>query len=79
MVRSLHSNRICDCGSGLESEWYYDARCIPLCRACKTCWKQKRLRYRPEVLTDPNYEADEPIEPDINDSVEQYPSWPWEG
>ena len=56
--------RICDCGSGYESDWRYDARGIELCRACQVCWPEKSKRYRPEVLTDPNYEADEPIEPE---------------
>jgi hypothetical protein len=55
-------DRLCDCGSGLLSEWKYDARGIELCRACDTCWKKKKLHYREDVLTDPNYWADEPIE-----------------
>jgi hypothetical protein len=53
---------ICDCGSGLESDWKKDARGIELCRACKKCWPEKKKRYRSDVLTDPNYEHDEPIE-----------------
>ena len=56
--------RLCDCGSGYKSEWKYDARGIALCRACDSCWATKRLRYRKEVLTDPNYWAEEPIEPE---------------
>lgn len=55
---------LCVCGSGVESEWAYDARGIPLCRVCPTCEKRKLSRYRPEVLDDSNYEADEPIEPE---------------
>ena len=54
--------RVCSCGSGLTSEWQYDARGIELCRACPACLKSKLARYRPDVLTDPNYWADEPIE-----------------
>lgn len=40
----------------------YDARGIYLCRVCRFCVKQKLSRYRPDVLSDPNYWADEPIE-----------------
>ena len=47
-----------------ESWWEYDARGIPLCRVCSTCKASKLARYRPEVRSDPNYEADEDIEPD---------------
>lgn len=47
-----------------NSWWEYDARGIPLCRVCDKC-KAKRLRgYRPDVLRDPQYEADEAIEPE---------------
>ena len=47
-----------------ESWWEYDARGIPLCRVCDSCKKEKLSAYRPEVLNDANYEADEDIEPD---------------
>ena len=47
-----------------ESWWEYDARGIPLCRVCDSCQEQKLSAYRPEVLNDSNYEADEDIEPD---------------
>jgi hypothetical protein len=53
---------ICDCGSGLESQWKYDARGIELCRACHKCWPTKMKQYRSDVLYNPNYEADEPID-----------------
>lgn len=56
--------RLCDCGSGLESEWKFDARGIELCRACPKCWPVKKRRYRRDVLEDPNYEATEDIDPD---------------
>jgi hypothetical protein len=55
---------ICNCGSGLPSHWENDARGIPLCRVCTMCRKKKLSRYRPEVLTNSNYDADEPIEPE---------------
>ena len=56
--------RPCPCGSGLTSRWANDARGIPLARVCPKCREQKLSGYRPEVLTDSNYEADEPIEED---------------
>ena len=49
---------------GEETWWEYDARGIPLVMVCKKCVKAKRAEYRPEVLTDSNYQADEPIEPE---------------
>lgn len=56
--------RPCPCGSGLTSRWANDARGIPLARVCPKCREQKLSGYRPEVLTDSNYDADEPIEGD---------------
>jgi hypothetical protein len=41
-----------------------DARGIPLCRVCDKCIKEKEKHYRLDVLTDPNYYHDEPIEPE---------------
>jgi len=60
---SRNEPRPCPCGSGLDSYWQFDARGIELCRACPKCRKAKLARYRPDVLTDQNYWADEPIEP----------------
>lgn len=54
----------CPCGSGKESHWQYDAKGIPLCRTCSVCHSRKMAAYRPEVLTNPNYEADEAIDED---------------
>lgn len=54
--------RPCPCGSGKESWWENDARGIPLARVCDDCRERKLARYRPDVLTDSNYWADEPIE-----------------
>ncbi len=45
-----------------DSWWEYDARGIPLARVCDKCRKEKLAGYRPEVLTDSQYEADEDIE-----------------
>jgi hypothetical protein len=56
--------RLCPCGSGKESYWAKDARGIELARVCAKCRKAKLSGYRPEVLSDPNYAADEAIEPD---------------
>ncbi len=54
--------RPCPCGSGRASAWQYDARGIPLCRTCVVCHQRAMGKYRPEVLTNPSYRADEPIE-----------------
>jgi hypothetical protein len=54
----------CHCGSGQDSWPEYDARGIYLCRACDACKDEKLAGFRPEVLTDSNYECDEPIEPE---------------
>ena len=49
---------------GQDTWWEYDARGIELCKVCSVCRKEKLAQYRPEVLMNPNYEADEDIEPD---------------
>jgi hypothetical protein len=56
--------RACPCGSGLASSWVNDARGIPLCRTCDKCHNTKMAGYRPEVLNNSQYEADEAIEPE---------------
>jgi len=56
------TDRKCSCGSGKSSSWQHDARGIPLCRTCEDCHQTKIATYRPDVLTNPNYAADEPIE-----------------
>jgi hypothetical protein len=58
------NTRPCPCGSGLGSVWNYDARGIELCRTCSKCHAQKMRGYRQDVLDDPNYECDEPIDDD---------------
>ncbi len=40
----------------------YDARGIFLCFVCEICHESKMSKYRPDVLTDSNYQVDEPIE-----------------
>ena len=47
-----------------NSWWVNDARGIPIGRVCEKCEEEVLSRYRPEVLTNPNYEANEPIEPE---------------
>ena len=54
----------CSCGSGEIQEAEYDARGIFLTYACDKCRNERLSRFRPEVLTDPNYECDEAIEPE---------------
>ena len=46
-----------------DTWWEYDARGIELCKVCSHCRTEKLAKYRPEVRSDPNYEADEDIEP----------------
>jgi hypothetical protein len=53
----------CTCGSGLETFELFDARGIYCSLYCVACEKTARARYRSEVLTNPNYECDEQIEP----------------
>jgi hypothetical protein len=56
--------RECPCGSGRSSWWENDARGTPLARVCPKCRAEKLAKFRPEVLTDSQYECDEPIEGD---------------
>ena len=61
---SFDYTRRCGCGSGECATPEYDARGIYLCAACPACRDRKLAGYRPEVRTNPNYECDEPIEPE---------------
>ena len=63
-VEPIAEGSKCSCGSGLDSKWEFDARGIPLCKACSKCRKEKLKGYRKDVLDNPKYDADEPIEPD---------------
>jgi hypothetical protein len=56
--------RECPCGSGQGSWWENDARGIPLARVCPACRAKRLSVYRPEVLTNSQYECDEQIEAD---------------
>ncbi len=42
----------------------YDARGLYLCRVCDKCEKVKLSGYRSDVLTNPQYWHDEPIDED---------------
>ena len=55
---------LCSCDSGLPRRAIYDARGIFVTYACEKCEADKTSGYRPEIFTDSNYEADEPIEPE---------------
>jgi hypothetical protein len=47
---------------GEDSWWEHDARGIPLCKVCDKCEEVKLSEYRRDVLINPSYLADEPIE-----------------
>ena len=49
---------------GEDSWWEHDARGIPLCKVCDKCEEVKLAQYRRDVLGNPLYIADEPIEPE---------------
>ena len=57
--------RECSCGSGLTPSALHDARGIFLTYACNKCEQRKLAGFRPEVLTDPHYPAD-----DLGDDTE---------
>jgi len=54
--------RECPCGSGLTPSAAHDARGIFLTFVCNRCEERKMRAFRPEVLTDPCYDAEEPID-----------------
>lgn len=56
--------RTCSCGSGKPRAELYDARGIFCTFYCDDCENEKRARYRPDVLSNPAYWADEAIEED---------------
>lgn len=60
----MRRDMLCPCGSNKPSWWEYDARGIPLARVCTSCKREKLSRYRPEVLSNPNYYCDEPMDAD---------------
>jgi hypothetical protein len=54
----------CSCGSGKPRSPQFDARGIFLTYTCDDCHDAKMAGYRPDVLTDPSYWTDEPIDDD---------------
>jgi hypothetical protein len=54
----------CSCGSGFEAHAIRDARGIFIGYMCQDCKVERLSGYRQDVLTDPNYKTDEPIEPE---------------
>lgn len=64
VLEVINENDLCDCGSGKQKQALNDARSIFCCYVCEDCEQEKSSRYRPEVLTDSNYYADEPIDED---------------
>ena len=54
----------CPCGSGQYPHEVSDARGIFVAYVCPECEADKLGGYRPEIFTNPNYETDEPIEPE---------------
>lgn len=64
VVHRCYNPRIQDlqvCGTRRPA---YDARGIFLCYVCPKCEARKLARFRPEVLTDSNYETTEAIDED---------------
>ncbi len=55
---------MCEKCNPSNSWWESDARGIPLARVCNYCVKEVLSKYRPEVLTDSNYQYDGRIEED---------------
>ncbi|CAB4150317.1 hypothetical protein UFOVP568_11 [uncultured Caudovirales phage] len=57
--------RTCSCGSGREKYAKYDGHGIFLTYVCDKCVEAKMQQYRPDI--DTHYEADEPIDGEIDD------------
>jgi hypothetical protein len=55
---------LCSCGSGLDRYELNDARGIFCAYVCDMCESQVRSKFRPEIFTEFDYEATEPIEDD---------------
>jgi hypothetical protein len=59
--------RTCMCGSGRSRYALHDARGIFLTYVCSSCREERTKQFRAEVLWDPTYDADEPIDGDGDD------------
>jgi len=60
---ATEDSRMNRCVHSEPTWWEHDARGIPLGKVCDKCVDEVLSRYRPDVLTDPNYWSSEPIEP----------------
>jgi len=60
----MNDRNLCRCGSGNMRSAHYDARGIFLAFTCAACHADRMKEFRPDVLNDPNYWANEPIEAD---------------
>jgi hypothetical protein len=60
----MNTDIFCPCGSGLTWWRLFDASVIYCGRVCDRCEAEKRSKYRPEIFTNPDYETDEPKEPE---------------
>lgn len=56
--------RDCHCKSGLLDYPVTDARGIFITYACKKCEEEKTSGYRKDIMENPNYWAEEDIEPE---------------
>lgn len=56
--------KYCPCGSQKNSWWESDARGIPLARVCEDCKEERLKKFKPSVLTNPQYQTDEPVDPE---------------
>ena len=54
----------CPCGSGEYPFDLLDARGIYCGKVCDKCENKKKSEFRPDIFTDGNYWADEPIDPE---------------
>lgn len=54
----------CIGGHKSDAYWRYDAKGIPLAKVCKDCVTFKLSKFRPEVINNANYWADEVIDSD---------------
>ena len=61
--RRMNTNPCID-GHKASPYWKYDARGIPLAKVCNECAAHKLSKFRADVLSNGNYQADEAIEPD---------------
>jgi len=52
----------CNCGSGVESFWYFDGHQIELFKGCPKCEADKFKKYRPDIKK--QYVCEETIEPE---------------